>query len=53
MATPDRGRRLRYACGTCTGLFGERTAEAVIKRAAANRHGSAVTPHLEARTGVG
>ena len=39
---------LVYQCGTCKGSFDEETYEAVIKRAAANTHGSAITPVLEA-----
>ncbi|MGD9696151.1 MAG: hypothetical protein AB7V42_10880 [Thermoleophilia bacterium] len=48
----DQEHGLRYECGTCTGLFGERTADAVIRRAAANRHGSAITPDLEVLNGA-
>jgi DNA-directed RNA polymerase subunit RPC12/RpoP len=39
---------LVYACGTCTGQFDEETVEAVLKRAAANTHGEAITPQIEA-----
>ena len=39
---------LQYHCATCTGEFDEATVEAVIKRAAANTHGEAITPELEA-----
>jgi len=39
---------LRYECATCSGQFDESTVEAVIKRAAANTHGQAITPELEA-----
>ena len=39
---------LQYHCSTCTGEFDESTVEAVIKRAAANTHGEAITPELEA-----
>lgn len=45
-AGPD-GPRLVYDCAGCTGTFAERTAEGVLKRAAANRHGTAITPELE------
>ena len=41
------GPRLVYSCTTCAGVFGEKTTEAVLKRAAANRHGGAITPELE------
>ena len=43
----NSGLRLVYSCLTCVGVFGEGTAEAVLKRAAANRHGPAITPELE------
>jgi rubredoxin len=39
---------LKYQCQTCKGAFDEETVEAVLKRAAANTHGGAVTPELEA-----
>ncbi len=39
---------LVYACATCSGEFDEATVEAVLKRAAANTHGAAITPLLEA-----
>ena len=39
---------LVYACNTCKGQFDEETVEAVLKRAAANTHGEAITPQLEA-----
>ena len=39
---------LVYRCATCTGRLDESTVEAVIARAAANTHGEAITPHLEA-----
>jgi DNA-directed RNA polymerase subunit RPC12/RpoP len=39
---------LQYHCSTCTGGFDEATVEAVLKRAAANTHGEAITPELEA-----
>ena len=39
---------LQYACSTCNGSFDEATVEAVLKRAAANTHGEAITPELEA-----
>jgi DNA-directed RNA polymerase subunit RPC12/RpoP len=39
---------LVYHCSTCKGVFGEESYEAVIKRAAANTHGEAITPELEA-----
>ncbi len=41
-------RMLVYQCETCTGQFDESTVEAVLKRAAANTHGQAITPELEA-----
>ena len=41
-------RMLVYQCSTCTGQFDELTVEAVLKRAAANEHGPAITPELEA-----
>lgn len=41
-------RMLAYHCETCTGQFDESTVEAVLKRAAANEHGEAITPELEA-----
>jgi hypothetical protein len=41
-------RMLVYHCETCKGIFGEESYEAVIKRAAANEHGQAITPELEA-----
>lgn len=40
-------RPLRYECPTCRGLFAEATVEAILKRAAANSHGGAVTPEIE------
>lgn len=39
---------LVYQCSTCSGEFDESTVEAVLKRAAANTHGEAITPELEA-----
>jgi DNA-directed RNA polymerase subunit RPC12/RpoP len=39
---------LQYQCSTCKGQFDEETVEAVLKRAAANTHGEAITPELEA-----
>ena len=39
---------LQYHCATCTGGFDEATVDAVLKRAAANTHGEAITPELEA-----
>ena len=39
---------LQYQCSTCKGAFDEATVEAVLKRAAANTHGEAITPELEA-----
>jgi hypothetical protein len=39
---------LAYQCDTCRGEFDESTVEAVLKRAAANTHGEAITPELEA-----
>jgi DNA-directed RNA polymerase subunit RPC12/RpoP len=45
----DEARALLvYHCATCSGEFDERTVEAVLKRAAANTHGEAITPTLEA-----
>lgn len=41
-------RMLAYHCDTCSGQFDEATVEAVLKRAAANEHGEAITPELEA-----
>lgn len=41
-------RMLVYHCDTCTGQFDEATVQAVLKRAAANEHGEAITPDLEA-----
>ena len=41
-------RMLVYQCATCEGRFDESTVEAVLKRAAANTHGEAITPELEA-----
>jgi DNA-directed RNA polymerase subunit RPC12/RpoP len=38
---------LKYQCSTCKGAFDEETVEGVLKRAAANSHGSAITPELE------
>lgn len=43
---------LQYHCATCTGEFDEATVEAVLKRAAANTHGEAITPELEAAVGI-
>lgn len=43
---------LQYHCSTCTGRFDEATVEAVLKRAAANTHGEAITPELEAAVGI-
>jgi uncharacterized protein YwbE len=39
---------LVYQCDTCTGQFDEATVNAVLTRAAANTHGDAITPELEA-----
>ena len=39
---------LVYSCSTCTGQFDEETVQAVLKRAAANTHGEAITPQIEA-----
>ena len=39
---------LIYACSTCKGTFDEETVQAVLKRAAANTHGEAITPQIEA-----
>lgn len=45
----DEARALLvYRCATCTGRFDESTVEAVIKRSAADTHGEAITPYLEA-----
>lgn len=45
----DEARELLiYHCSTCKGSFDEATVEAVLKRAAANTHGEAITPALEA-----
>jgi len=44
---PTWRARLVYDCPSCAGVFAEHTVEAVLKRAAANRHGSAITPELE------
>ena len=38
---------LKYQCSTCKGAFDEETVEGVLKRAAANTHGEAITPELE------
>src|SRR5882724_11745460 len=38
---------LVYHCSTCKGSFDENTVDAVLKRAAANTHGEALTPELE------
>ncbi len=43
---------LQYHCATCTGAFDESTVEAVVKRSAANTHGQAITPELEAAVRV-
>jgi DNA-directed RNA polymerase subunit RPC12/RpoP len=43
---------LQYHCSTCKGTFDEETVEAVLKRAAANTHGEAITPDLEAAVGI-
>lgn len=43
----DAMKLLVYACETCTGAFDEKTIQAVLKRAAANTHGEAITPQLE------
>ena len=40
-------RMLVYHCSSCTGAFDEATVEGVLKRAAANTHGAAITPELE------
>lgn len=39
---------LKYQCASCKGAFDESTVAAVLKRAAANTHGEAITPELEA-----
>ncbi len=38
---------LAYQCDSCTGQFDEATVNAVLKRAAANTHGGAITPLIE------
>ena len=43
---------LVYHCASCTGAFDEPTIAGVLKRAAANTHGGAITPELEAVAGV-
>lgn len=43
----EADRVLKYHCDTCTGAFDESTVEGVLKRAAANAHGEAITPELE------
>lgn len=43
---------LQYQCSTCKGQFDEETAQAVLKRAAANTHGGAITPQIEAAIAV-
>lgn len=43
---------LKYQCSTCKGAFDESTVEAVLKRAAANTHGEAITPQIEAAIAV-
>ncbi|MDH3227429.1 MAG: hypothetical protein OEM67_10125 [Thermoleophilia bacterium] len=43
----DVEHALAYSCDTCKNEFDEETVEAVIKRAAANTHGEAITPGLE------
>ena len=40
---------LQYQCSTCKGAFDESTVEAVLKRAAANTHGEAITPAARSR----
>jgi len=42
---------LVYHCGTCKNQFDEETYEAVIKRAAANAHGEAITPTIATARG--
>ncbi len=50
----DEARALLvYHCQTCRGEFDEATYEAVIKRAAANTHGEAITPLLESAVTMG
>ena len=39
---------LVHSYSTCTGQFDEETVQAVLKRAAANTHGEAITPQIEA-----
>ena len=34
---------LQYQCSTCKGAFDEETVQGVLKRAAANTHGDAIT----------
>ena len=43
----DADAVLKYQCASCNGTFDEATIEGVLKRAAANTHGSAITPELE------
>ena len=42
----------QYHCSTCTAGFDESTVEAVLKRAAANTHGEAISPEFEAATRI-
>lgn len=39
--------QLAYSCEVCTNTFDEPTVEGVLKRAASNAHGDAITPGLE------
>ena len=43
---------LKYHCESCSGTFDEATIEGVLKRAAANTHGEALTPELEAAVAI-
>lgn len=43
---------LQYQCSTCKGAFDEETVQAVLKRAAANTHGDAITPQIESAIAV-
>lgn len=43
---------LKYQCSTCRDAFDEATVEAVLTRSAANTHGGAITPQIEAALAV-
>ncbi len=43
----DSDAVLKYQCASCNGTSDEATVEGVLKCAAANAHGSAITPELE------